>query len=379
MFTTTLSILAVLGGLLALSEWCVRHTPLRHLGSALLIILLTAVCVNLDVIPAAGQDGSPAVYSALLGPVAQLAIFWLLLEVSLAEIRKAGGVMIGAFLLGSLGTLLGVVVAMKVVMDPDLLGEHFHAVGGMFVGTYTGGSVNFNALATEYDVQRAPNIYLASAAVDNLWTTIWMAATLLVPRLLGAKRQEGPITGEAEDTESIHPLHVGWLMALGGAAVTAAPWCADWLSEQIGVAVPSILVLTTLALVLAQVPLLRGVRGRRVLGMTAVAFFLASIGALCDLSVLKSAGDVAAGVAWMVGAALLVHGVIVFGVGRLLRMPPEVLAVASQANIGGGTSALALARSLGRGDLVVPAILVGALGTALGTYLGVLAAGWLGG
>ncbi len=46
------------------------------------------------------------------------------------------------------------------------------------------------------------------------------------------------------------------------------------------------------------------------------------------------------------------------------------MAVASQANIGGGTSALALARSLNRPDLVLPAILIGSLGLALGTYLG---------
>ena len=48
--------------------------------------------------------------------------------------------------------------------------------------------------------------------------------------------------------------------------------------------------------------------------------------------------------------------------------------MASQANVGGGTSALALARSLGRSDLVLPAILVGSLGMAVGTYLGFLTA-----
>jgi len=38
--------------------------------------------------------------------------------------------------------------------------------------------------------------------------------------------------------------------------------------------------------------------------------------------------------------------------------------------VGGGSSALALARSLGRKDLVLPSILVGSLGTASGTFLG---------
>jgi uncharacterized membrane protein len=48
-------------------------------------------------------------------------------------------------------------------------------------------------------------------------------------------------------------------------------------------------------------------------------------------------------------------------------------AVASQANVGGSTSALALAKSLGREDLLLPAILLGALGNAIGTFLGFLA------
>ena len=59
---------------------------------------------------------------------------------------------------------------------------------------------------------------------------------------------------------------------------------------------------------------------------------------------------------------------------RVDRWPMDVVAVASQANVGGGTSALALARSLSRADLVVPAILVGSLGNALGNYLGFVAA-----
>ncbi len=65
-----------------------------------------------------------------------------------------------------------------------------------------------------------------------------------------------------------------------------------------------------------------------------------------------------------------IHGAFVFTAARLLRFDLATAAVASQANIGGGTSALALARSLGRTDLELPAILVGSAGLALGNYLG---------
>ena len=44
--------------------------------------------------------------------------------------------------------------------------------------------------------------------------------------------------------------------------------------------------------------------------------------------------------------------------------------VASNANIGGATSAGALAIAIGRGDLRLPGILAGSLGNAIGTYAG---------
>ena len=49
-----------------------------------------------------------------------------------------------------------------------------------------------------------------------------------------------------------------------------------------------------------------------------------------------------------------------------------MISIASQANVGGGTTAIALAETFQRKELIVPAILVGTLGNALGTYLGFL-------
>jgi uncharacterized membrane protein len=95
------------------------------------------------------------------------------------------------------------------------------------------------------------------------------------------------------------------------------------------------------------------------------------IGALCDIGALRSSGALGLWIFLFVLVLIAVHATLVFGASALLRLDPDVAAVASQANIGGSTSALALARSLGRGDLVLPGILVGSLGSALGTYVGV--------
>ena len=111
--------------------------------------------------------------------------------------------------------------------------------------------------------------------------------------------------------------------------------------------------------------------------MFAVYLFLAVIGAFCDLASLASAGQLGLTIFLMASTAVLFHGVLTYGAARLMKMDLAAASVASQANIGGGTSALALARSLGRKDLVLPAVLLGALGNALGTFLGFWAAAYL--
>lgn len=62
----------------------------------------------------------------------------------------------------------------------------------------------------------------------------------------------------------------------------------------------------------------------------------------------------------------------------LLRFNLEEAILASNANIGGPTTAAGMAISQGWHRLTGPVVLVGTLGYAIGTYLGVIAGGILG-
>lgn len=376
-------VVAALVALVALAEWLERRTWLRHLGAALLVIVLTAIAVNVRLLPPYGPE--TPVYEAIFSYVAPLGIFWLLLLVDLRSLRRVGGPTLVLFLIGSAGTVAGVLVAAATVGGAKALGPLHHALAGMYVGTYTGGSVNFNAVALSYHVVEDGPLYAAAAAVDNAMTTLWMAATVLLPRLLAplwpptrraaaAPAEHLPVDDVTEETSV---LEASIVIALGFAAVAVSNEGAAWLSGLVGFDVPSALILTTLALVLAQVPAIQRLRGTRFLGLFAVYLFLAVIGALCDVGSLARIGHLALTLFVFVAIAIAVHALITFGAARLLTIDPEVASVASQANIGGSTSALALARSLGRGDLELPAILVGSLGNALGNYLGFLVAAWL--
>ena len=384
-FSSPLWILTILGALVALSEYLGSRGIGRHLGSALLVIVFAAIAANVGLVPTV-TDGSP-VYDGIFSIVAPLAIFWLLLGVHLRSVLKAGPLMLGLFLLGSAGTFFGVMAGMAMAGGSEAFGELHHALGGMFVGTYTGGSINFNAVAVEYGVVEDGVLYAGAAVVDSLMTTIWMIATVALPRLLRRLRPENVIETQAtEDAEpegvaEIEPVSatdLGLLMALGAGALWISELGSAWSAEALGVSVPSILILTTIALVAAQFPVIQRIRGAQVVGWFAVILFLAVIGALCDVAMLGRLGELAPTLMLFVVVIVAVHGLLVFGAALVFRLDLDTAAVASQANIGGGTSALALARSLQRSDLALPAILVGALGNALGTYLGFVAAAMLG-
>jgi len=366
-------ILALLCLFIAVSEWLVRRTALRHAGTALLVILVTAVAANLGILPAGSSDASPVpVYDAIFAFVAPLAIFWLLLRVNLRDVLRAGLPIIALFLVGSAGIMLGAFVASS-LFPLTIVGPLHHAIGGMFVGTYTGGSINFNAIALSYDVMREGALFAGTVAVDNVVTTAWMVATLALPRLLAplwrgvARTSTGDSVtdgGVADDTELVHPLDLALLGLLGLFSLYAA----DAGARATGI--PSILILTAIALIFAQIPAVTRLRGARMLGMFAVYLFLAVIGAFCDIRQLASLGHLGVLLLGFAATLVLVHAVVILGAARLFRFDLDVAAVASQANVGGSTSALALARSLGRADLVLPAVLIGAVGNAVGTFLG---------
>lgn len=386
MTSDPLYVLAWLCVIVVASEWLVRHTVLRHAGTALLVILVTAVAANVGLLPAGSTAEAPVpVYDGIFAYVAPLAIFWLVLRVRLRDILKAGLPIITLFLIGAAGTTLGGVVGLRLIGGEQAIGPLYRAVGGMFIATYIGGSINFNALALSYDVVRDGLLYAGAVAVDNVVTTAWMVSTLALPRLLAplwrassrgatAPRRE-LITGVDDDTESLHPIDLGLVLALGFASVFMSDHAAAAL-EEAGIALPSIVVLTALALVLAQIPAVSRLRGARVLGMFAVYLFLAVIGAYCDVVKLVGLGRLGLALLAFASIVVVVHGVVTYGAARLMRLDLDIASVASQANVGGGTSALAVARSLGRGDLVLPAVLIGALGNAVGTFIGFWAAEW---
>jgi uncharacterized membrane protein len=248
-------------------------------------------------------------------------------------------------------------------------------LSGMFAATYIGGGANFNALALHYGVAGSGNLYLAATVADNVMTVIWVAALLLWPLLLGRWLPADPrLQAHAERRSAasrdlgLHDLIV--LAALGLGAHALSFRLGDWLHGLTGVAVPPILLLTSVALLLAQLPAVQRLRGGQRLGMFGAYLFLAALGTLCELDALRATGATGARLMLFVGLLLAIHGVLLLLGARLLRLSAEVAAVVSACTVGGSSVVLPLVERFRREDLLLPGIVLGSLGNALGTYVG---------
>jgi len=381
-----IEILAVLTAAIAAAHWLGNKPGGRIIGGALLVILIVAALANLGVVPLASAD--VPVYNQLLGIAAPVSIFLLLLNARLGSLMRAGGPMLVMFGFAALGTVTGVLIAGWLLGASEWMGEWYGPLSGMFAATYIGGGANFNALALHFDFMESGNFYAAAVVADHILTVVWIAILLIFPRLVGPFLSKGRQPVPAQSDPSGSPGHereeattateeerpglgdLAMLLSLGLISFVASEYLALWLSSLLGVDIPAILILTTLALGIAQTEPVARLRGAQTLGMYGAYLFLAALAAYCEVSALRETGTLGLLLMAFVTILITVHGAFVVVAGRLMKQSPEVVAVASATTVGGSTVVLPLVERFRRPDLLLPGVVLGSLGNLLGTYVG---------
>ncbi len=362
-------VLGMLSLMIILSIYIGKTKLGKQFGAALLVILFTAVIANLKLIPSASN--SIGLYNVIFKYVAPISIFYLLLNVNLNSIKKAGLPMISLFIIGSLATTFGILLSWILLSPETVLGNDAKIIAGMLTGTYTGGSVNFNAVALEYGFQKKGILYAGTIAVDNVVTALWILVTLILPMLLSriwkSKIGVNKINSDKVkfSDKGINITSLAWLTFLGITSFYLSEILVEYFPR-----IPSILILTTIGIGLAQTKFVSNLNGSHDLGLYLVYLFLAVIGAYCEIGAVYQLKEIGITLLLFSSLAVLIHGILTVLFGGLLYRDWQMIAIVSQANVGGGASAIALAETFERNELILPAILVGTLGNALGTYLG---------
>lgn len=157
---------------------------------------------------------------------------------------------------------------------------------------------------------------------------------------------------------------------------TIATKIANWLGSMTSGLLNTIVgnqfvILTIVAVALASIfpKFFASLRGAQEMGTFLIYIFFVAIGCPADLwSVITNAPLLFVFCAIIAGINIL----WTLGIGKVFKLPIEELTVSSNANLGGPSSAAAMAVAKGYNDLIIPAILVGLYGYMIGTPLGLI-------
>ncbi len=302
----------------------------------------------------------------------------LLVVVDLKAILRLGGLAVAMFFIGALGIMAGTIFSFRIFKDA--VGADFWSGFGALSASWTGGSANMIAVKEALSVP--DRIFAPMVVVDTIVPYVWMGLLIaaaglqpLMDRCLRSRRGAVDALGPGA---VLRPTPVRW-SAGGVTFVLMFAAIGSLMARQAGLMLPSvkdvispyawtIVLVSLLGLALSMTPVRRLERsGASVLGHYILYFVLAAIGAKASLTDIGAALSlIAAG-----GVIIAVHAVVLLAGAWVLRAPFFLVAVASQANVGGVASAPVVAGVYQPG-LASVGLLLAILGNIAGTYMGIL-------
>ncbi|MCP4676995.1 MAG: DUF819 family protein [Deltaproteobacteria bacterium] len=359
----------------AIGLWSESTRIGRKLSGAVVTMAVTFTLSNARVIPADGVPAFGVVWSYLV----PLAIPLLLLRADLKRILREAGPTLLAFAIGGVGTILGTIIAFNVVP----LGPEGWKLAGIFCATYVGGSINYAAVAEALDL-RSGDLLSAGVAADNLVMALYFLVLFALPsasflrrrytsRLKAKDGDPAALAASIQAATTFPDLKKTTTAVALGAGICAIGY---GVADLVGLKGSGILVVTALTVILATAlpNRLNQLSGAEVVGSFLMQIFFAVIGASANIGMVLKVGP-----ALFVFAALIltIHLVFLLIFGRVFRLDLVELVIASNANMGGPTTAAAMAVARRWDGLVLPAILCGTFGYAVATFIGVALGNWL--
>lgn len=343
-----------------------------HLTGAVIAILAAILAANLRIIP----HHAPAydfVFTYFVPILIPLFLFKANLRTMIFETTR----MTGAFLIASIGTILGVLVAASLLdlgslataatTDPAVREA---GIAGLFTSTYIGGSVNYAALGEITGLRTDASFFSAATATDNLFSAVFLSVLALLPGWRWLARRFTPHQHGEEQAVAQRPDMIS-ATSLTLALATAISFVAigDAITAWIDIPSARYAVITALVVTAATMfpQFMEKLHGGFELGVSLAFVFFAAIAAGANLVAMV---QIAPLLVVLVVILLGIHLLVLLTAGRLFGLTLPELVTASNAAVLGATTAPALAAARGWHDLVTPGVLVGVLGYALGTFAG---------
>ncbi len=373
----SLLIIAVLAAVEALVLGLSRHERTRRwfdfLPPVFWIYFLPMLLSTCGII-----DPQAKILSRVTTHLLPMSLLLLLVTVDLKAILRLGALAVAMFFIGALGIMAGTVLSFRIFKNT--VGGDFWSGFGALSASWTGGSANMIAVKEAFGVP--DRIFAPMVVVDTIVPYVWMGMLIAVAGLQPVMdrwlRSRREVIDALGPRAAIKQAPVRW-SAGGVTFVLMFAGVGSLLARQVALMLPlvkdvispyawTIVLVSLLGLALSMTPVRRLEQsGASALGYYILYFVLAAIGAKASLTNISSALVlIAAG-----GVIVAVHAFFLITGAWLLRAPFFLVAVASQANVGGVASAPVVAEVYQPG-LASVGLLLAILGNIVGTYLGIL-------
>jgi uncharacterized membrane protein len=326
-------------------------------------------------------DAKSPIYQMITTNLLPASLLLLLMAVDIKAIVRLGKPALIMFFAGSLGIILGAPIIFFIFKS--LIGKQMWPGFACISASWTGGSANM--IAVKEALAAPDSVFLPMVIVDTIVPYIWMgflvAMASLQPFYDRWNRSERGIldelgrkvSGVSETTAAGFQfkttLVILILAFLGSSVSLFLAKLFPIIKDVISTYAWTIIIVSVLGILLS----LTSARQLERAGSTRIGYFilyfvLASIGAKANLS------NIGATVVLIAAGFLLVfiHAGFIVVTARLIKAPMFLVAVASQANIGGVASAPIVAEIYQPG-LASVGLLLAILGNIVGTYCGIIA------
>ncbi len=330
-------------------KWAAKMTAL------VLVLLLAIVFSNLSFIPAKAP-----LYDFVWDYLLPFALPMLLFQTDIRKICRESGQLLIAFLIGAAGTVVGAFVSG--MMFQSTICE-MPGLAAMMTGTYIGGSVNFAVLGSAFHVSE--DMVSAATIADNLNMAVYFFVLLSIPVKASAEdtqkvQDQGKQTIKANKGTLVRSAVIG--LMLSAVVVAASDYMSGiWGNRYFWITTISVMIATIFPKQLGQLVGLQNV------GTFMIYCFMFVIGAPASiLEVIRNSPFL------LLFAMVIVvcNMLFTFVIGSIFHMDRKIMIIASNANVGGPTTAASMAIAKGWNELVGPSLLVGCLGYVIGNYLG---------